>query len=81
MCGRQTSPPSYPAPLTDAQIAQDTDNPYKNPGSSTSTPDWKVQPTQPNIAKLQSGQPDPVAGGTWFKNAKGEWVWAKGNTA
>ena len=40
MCGRL---PQYPKPLTAAELAADTNNPYKNPGSDVSAPSWKPE--------------------------------------
>ena len=41
MCGSRI--PQYQATLTAAQLAADTNNPYKNPGSGYSAPSWKPE--------------------------------------
>ena len=45
-----------PKPLTEADLLEDTDNPYKNPNSDTSLPSWKLKPkktkTKTNKKKL-----------------------------
>tara|TARA_R100000278_G_C5463318_1_gene161720 strand:- start:355 stop:591 length:237 start_codon:yes stop_codon:yes gene_type:complete len=41
MCiGGGGSAPKYPDPPTAAELLAQTDNPYKNPTSGTSTPSW-----------------------------------------
>ena len=43
MCLGGGGSPSYPAPKTAAQLAAETDNPFKNPDSGEELPSWKPQ--------------------------------------
>ena len=40
-----------PKPLTEAELLEDTDNPYKNPNSDTGLPSWKLKSKKTNTNK------------------------------
>ena len=59
MCGSRI--PQYQSTLTAAQLAADTNNPYKNPGSGYSAPSWKpeaVQKKKKAIAAKKTAEKD-----------------------
>ena len=56
MCLGGGGSPSYPAPKTAAELAQETDNPFVNPKSGEEMPSWKPQELKAAKAKRKKEQ-------------------------